>query len=508
MKKIILILTLLFVASCAKEEFTTPKQDNTYSTPNVSITNDEFEASMTYVQPPVDILFVWDNSTSTNFLGTETKAALNNIVNNISNRFDYHVMIAPLVQNSGEGINSRSYFFSKDGLVPGTGITTINPASASSVINYPQASGSYEAGLTRVRDLLKVNQSNGVFRKDSYTIIVMMSNDDDNSWATGNFSNPLSDTATKYQRGKVHDILCMRGNYDGQYYSNSSGTTWNAACSGSSSYELNSIMMRFVSITAAYEPRTANCPQINNGKTNTLYRNTSRDIFWASYTNMGNSFPFEPAYVPNEDKVDICYTSNFTTVFDHVNSVITDAIIAHSYNYIKIADSYELVDPETIVVYKGSYPNLIEIPEYSGSGSGFEYVGVNTFNTRYSPTLGEQKTGHMIRLHGSARLTYPEKISFTFNEPKSYYGYVHMAGNPVESSIVLKINGATIPKSTSNGWELIGYRTNQNIKIVSPTDDSFGSPPEYKTGYFLKLHGNAIYSDGADVNVNYHTTGN
>lgn len=506
MKKIILILTLLFVASCAKEEFTTPKQDNTYSTPNVDTSTGEYEAGSTYVQPPVDILFVWDNSTSTNFLGSETKTALNNIVNNISNRFDYHVMIAPLVQNNGEGINARSYFFSKDGLVPGAGITTINPAYASSAINYPPANGNFESGLTRVRDLLKVNQANGVFRKDSYTIVVMMSNDDDNSWYTGSMTpNPLSTTAQNYKEARVHDILCMRGNYNGEFYNSAGGSTWNAACSGVNSYKLNSIMMRFVSITAENDPDGNNCPQVADGKPNVLYRQASEAIFYSTYTNMNNGYPFEPIYVPNRDKVGICYTSNFTTVFDHVNSVITDAIISHSYDYIKIAEPNELIDPDTIILSK----NGANIPEYSGSSVGFEYVGVlYNKDTRYSPTAGEAKTGHMVRLYGTSRLTHPETINFYYQAPKSYYGYVHMAGNPVESSIVLKINGATIPKSTSNGWELIGYRTNQNIKIVSPTDDSFGSPPEYKTGYFLKLHGNAIYSDGADVNVNYHTTGN
>ena len=510
MKKILMVLTFILMASCAKEEFATTKNSNNSSTANTVTDSGSVGTSFTYVQPPVDLLFVWDNTSSSTFINSNTKAALNNVVNNISERFDYHVMLAPLVPSGG--VNANTYFFSKDGTSPGGGVQNITKSYAASAISqFPQGSGSIESGLQRVNDLIKNNQSNGVFRDEAYTLIILMSNEDSSSWNTTGYSLPGNHpTAQAYMKGKVHDLLCMRGNYDGSYYSGSTNPTYNASCSGVGSYKLNSTMMRMISITAANEPGTSSCPQISNGEKNWIYRSASEAVLTTSYTNLTGNYPFIPSSVTNQDQVDICNTG-FSSLFSSVNSAIDDAIIAHKYNFIKIADPNQLIDEDTIVLTKSG----VNIPKYTGSGSGFTYRGVMTNkDTRYYPTAGEPQTGHMVQLHGSARLTYPESIQFYHEEPKKYYGYVHLDAKPQIGSISLKINGSTISESSSNGWQLMTsgsdaqYYTNMNIRVVSQSDTTPAYPSITKSGYFLKLYGNAIYSDGASVEVNFYPTGN
>ena len=135
-------------------------------------------------------------------------------------------------------------------------------------------------------------------------------------------------------------------------------------------------------------------------------------------------------------------------------------------------------------------------------------------DTRYEPTSGESFTGYVVKLYGSARVTYPECIQVKTQTPKEYYGYINMTAKPVESSIVVQINGKTISKSTSNGWELIKsngqprFYDNKNIKITSPTDYSEATPAVNRSGYFLKLNGSAVYSNGAAIEVFYDPAAN
>ncbi|MEH0860544.1 hypothetical protein [Halobacteriovorax sp. DPLXC-1] len=509
MKKLLMVVTFILMASCAKEEFATPKNSNGFSTPQTETGAGTVGTSFTYVQPPVDLLFVWDNTSSSTFINNNTKAALNNVVNNISERFDYHVMLAPLV--SSGGVNAGTYFFSKDGTSPGGGVQNISKHQASTVIGqFPPAGGTGEAGLQRINDLIKNNQSNGVFRDEAYTLIILMSNEDSSNWNTTGYSLPGNHpVAEEYMKGKVHDLLCMRGNYDGSFHSGAKNPTYNASCSGVGSYRLNSTMMRLISITAAAEPGSSSCPQVGDGEKNWIYRKASQSVLSTAYTNLTGGYPFIPASVTNGDQVDICNTS-FRSLFSSVNSAIDDAIIAHKYNFIKIADPNKLVDPDTIVLTKSG----VNIPEYTGSGSGFTYRGVMTNkDTRYEPTAGEPQTGHMIQLHGNARLTYPESIQYYYEAPKKFYGYVHLDAKPQLGSISLKINGSTISESSSNGWKLMmngsepQYFSNFNIRVVSESDTTPAYPSVIKSGYFLKLYGSAVYSDGANVEVNFYPTG-
>lgn len=81
MKRMIrLIILCLFLISCAKEEFKAPT--NVGST----TTNTKKEYSSGTVcagshldRPPVDLLFIWDNTSSSSFINDRTKTALNSL---------------------------------------------------------------------------------------------------------------------------------------------------------------------------------------------------------------------------------------------------------------------------------------------------------------------------------------------------------------------------------------------------------------------------------------------
>ena len=51
---------------------------------------------------------------------------------------------------------------------------------------------------------------------------------------------------------------------------------------------------------------------------------------------------------------------------------------------------------------------------------------------------------------------------------------------------------------------LHGYGIMQNIKVLSPVQPNIpGQPPVYHSGFFFKLHGNAIFSNNDSIEVIY-----
>jgi hypothetical protein len=474
-----LFLLTLLIASCGVEQFGVGKQSAEVATNPISTGSTSVCADHTLIRPPVDLLFIWDNSTSTRFISDSTKQALSNTINYISDRFDYQVLMAPLI---GSG-NSNTFFFSRAGLMP-SGTSVISKDNAAQFISsFPPERGSAESGAKRARDLIRGNISNGVFRQNAYTVIIIMSNEDDNSFVAGDYGATNSQKVS-YANAISHDLLCLKGNYQGSSLRNSS-SMYSANCSGAPS--LNSSMMRFLSIAPS-----VSCQSYF--KANKVYRTISQNI--AS----------EQSYVQS-DFTDIC-NGNYTNIFDQVNSVIADQVVKHKYNYWPVAGNEVELDPSTIVVTKDNGSN---VP--SSSINGFTYIGKRANqNTRYFPNPGEPYTGHMLQLNGTSEVTFPSCLQVTYQSPKDYYGYCHMAGKPLEGSIEVIIDGQEI---SSSKWSLVTdgggnpqYSSNKNIKINSPSDFTAKTPGEYRTGYFVKLNQDSVYSNSQTCNVRYNTSGN
>lgn len=510
------ILMGLLLSSCAKEEFQANKQVDPDKT-SVTETNQSTQVSQyTYIPPKVDMLFLWDNSTSTVFINSATKNALNNIVTSVSDRFDAHIMIAPLL---GSGNNNTYYIShnSQDSATPSSGTSTIPRGLAKDAVqSYANSlvSGSFENGVERAIWLLKNNQSNGVFRQGAYHLVVLMSNQDDNSWVV-NYP-PSAVERNQYIDQKLHELLCLRGNYAIPAGKN---------CSGFSA--LSSQMMRFISVVALNNT-ICQSSSISNYTLSEVYKQISEKIYLAPYTggipnpNDQLSFPY--------DAVDIC-KEQYAYVFDGVNGAIVDTVLKHVYNRWPVADPGKSVDPQTIVVKRDDGAIFNEIPssvtitedpngkddrdQFNNPVSGWRYIGDQTnLNTRFLPTAGEPYTGKMIELFGQAKVTYPNYLIVTSLAPPDYYGYVRLSAKPFESSIQLKINGVVIPKSSTNGWQLIKeggqpkYLSNHNIKIQGPGNYAPATPAVIQSGYFLQVFGNAVYSNGDSTEVVYDPAGN
>jgi len=483
---LIIAILLTILSGCPKAAFKANEQKDTGVANPIQFSSNLSCSSFTLIRPRVDFLFLWDNSTSTNFINPQTQAALNNTIDLISDRFDYHIMISPLLGSGNT--NSSLITYDPNGLGSSALSMKIDRNQAGNALaNLPTVQGSYEAGVERSIELISNNISNGVFRQGAYTMIVVMSNQDDNSWVQGAF--PTSYDRNNYINQKIAELMCLRGNYSG-------------SCSGQT---LNSLQMRFFSIVAHSEDCGGSQPQFD---ANIVYKQMSELAYSVPYTN-GNPAPNSSSYP--YDSYNICNVSNFSTIFDGINNSIQDQVINHQYDYWPVASSgAPAIDPNQISVRKGGV-SLTKLTEPVGPGAnGYTFTNsVQTQNTRYAPTPGEPYTGYMIKLYGNARVTYPECLQIETQTPVEFFGYANMVNKPFEPSITLTIDGQTIPNSSTNGWTLMktngepAYYSSFNIKIQSATNDAQAFPAVNKSGYFLKLHGSAVYSNGAIVDVQY-----
>lgn len=466
-KLITVTALLLLFSSCGQQEFATPKATDQFQTDALTYDSSNLCTGYTHIKPPVDILFLWDNSSSQYFVTPETKKALNNTINYVSSKFDYHILLAPLIKPT-TGDPRYLVAATEDSLTTAAKSILIPQSQAQNRINFAPAGASSEAGAQRAIDIINQNRSNGIFRQNAHTIVVVMSNGDDNSYSS-TFSSTYA--ANLHITSKSNDLINLRDNV------------------------LHAHQLRFISLVAFTACQTG-------FKQNYVYREIAKNLYRSKPTN--GDLPTDQDGKTLPDSYNIC-TTDFNQLFDGVNNSITDVLLKHVYNYWPIGQTSEAnFDPGTITVSKKVNGQTIQTLSQS-STNGFQYVGYRSNqNTRIEPSVGEPYTGYMIKLNGTGQATYPECVVVKTQRPASYYGYIQLHSKPLESTIKVTINGNTIQQSTANGWNYVGYSANKNIKIKSPTEPNVaGTPAENYTGYFLQLHGDAIYTNGADIKVIY-----
>lgn len=474
---LVLFAAILLVSSCSKEEFSANKNKDTSSVSQVQQYSSTLCSNSTLIKPPVDFLFLWDNSGSQYFINSATKAALWNTINNISSRFDYHILMAPLIPSNSYDVGSMenaSLIISSPDNISQSALTYAASFDAAFARLQTSGGGSREPGMDRAIALLKNNQTNGIFRKKAYTMVVMISNGDDLTF------NPSGDQIDPFLREsfitqKKNELVAIRDS------------------------QLQSLMFRFMSMV----PHNYCKSVAGNNEANYVYKKVSELVYNTNYTN-GMSKPTDQTGRSTPDSYDIC-TTDYSHLFDGINGAIQEVVLKHKYDYWPVVSaSTNSIDPGKITVRKNTGA---EIPE--SAVDGFEWVGYKTAqNTRYEPTTGEPYTGYLIKLNGTARVTYPECLIIETKAPVEYYGYIQLSSVPMTGTIKVEINGQTIPESTTNGWKALGYVTSQNMKVVSPTNLSPASPALLKSGYMLKLYGNAVYSNGSTVKVTYDPQAN
>ncbi len=487
---------LMLTSSCGVEEFASKKKKDTLALVGTQVSSQTACSNFTYIKPKVDFLFLWDNSSSAVFINDQTRQALNQTIDLISTRFDYHIMLAPLVLPSGASVNSYAGLIVSDtpsGEMTNTALSMRIDRSAAQnhLSNFP-AVGSSEYGTQRAIDLLNTNKTTSsgalknAFRYGAHTIVVVMSTEDDDG---------VFQTSGNGDRQKLDNFVSQK-----------------TSSLNSLKNSLDSLQLRFFSIVRKRECNQSYAP-MNPFAFSEAYRRVSEQVYYSQS-------PLPADLGGNRDSFDLCDISNFTTVFDGINNSIQDFILGHKYNYWPVAQSGANIDPNEISVTKDGvgYPQLSE-PVF-GNPDGFSFSNtVQTVNTRFEPDAGEPFTGYVVKLYGNAQVTYPECMSVRTQTVLEWYGYAHMQSKPVESSIQLKIDGIPVSQCPSNnpsgcnGWELIKsgsgptYISNQNMRITSPNNFTPKSPGLVKSGYFLKLHGNAAYSNGQSVEIIYDPSG-
>ena len=448
---------VLFTA-CGEERFSpvrnqgseTIRARKTYVQPRCS--------KFTLANPAVDFLFLWDNSSSQFFLSEESKTALNNMVTQVSSDFDFRIMMAPILGNG------KKYYLTNATIAsPPSELSSVSiELAADTLNNFPTVTGSSEAGVQKGIDLIK-NYKGKFFRNQAYLIVVLMSNEDDDSWqkSSSTFGQFTENSQEKqeYINARVNDLNSLRSGLSTNY-------------------------LRFITLVESDA---------------SVYRGVSRRI------HNDNNLSSEESS-SSLDSYNIA-KGNFKHAFESINNTIKKTLIKHKYDFWPVAGpGSEDIAINEIKVYKND-----TIPVAASSSNGFTYVGdLTNQNTRYAPTSGEPFTGKMIQLHGTARVSYPDCLTVTTITPKEYFGYIPFAARPIKSSIKLVIDGQAINESKSNGWELlvkndgepIWYK-NKNIQITSPSDDTPKSPGLLKSGYMLKVHGVAVYTNSSSIKFNY-----
>ncbi len=466
LKFALLFLIIFAAASCNKKQFITKKQLESFSASALQVNIDVNCGDYTPIKPIVDILFVLDNTGSkTQYIyGTDHATlitSLQSTIDILSDRdYDYHLVIVPLEQVGGEDkiqlIVDNPTGLSTDMLghvVPRDNIEFFEQ----------QAGSSKEKGFQRAYDIITNNRSNGVFRNEAYTYVVVLSNEDDDWDQVGPYPSPVDDMTDRN--------LWLTN------YTNLSTT-------------LVSEQFRFMSIIGQNT-----CSVVDRKAPR--YQWMSDQIYQAQ---LGSNSALDQGVSPTPDSYDLCEL-NFSHMFDGVNSSILITKTPHSYDHWPIYNTTGITyDTANIQAWKNTGASLTQ----GDTTNGFTYLGNATRDTRYAPTAGEPYTGHLLQLYGDGRIIYPECLYVQTVEPASYYGFVALDRKPELSTVVLKINGVTHSQSATNGWQYIGYLSSKNVKILSPSEPGTeGTPALLKTGYFLQLNGTAIFTNNSSVSVEY-----
>lgn len=487
------ILSIIFIlTACGKQKFSTNKVSDKYNTTPIQkldFPGREF-SKFTTVKPKVDFLFLWDNSSSTKLISNETRYAMANTINLISENFDYRIILSPLLGDEIPNPFWESYIVSEDSsYIPSSLLSRwTRPGYGAEAIFNLVPKGSLENGITRAYNLTSAGFSYGIFRPGAHMIMVVLSNGDDNSWmAESNYVSGIGQS--QYVENYASKFKTLRD-------------------------AKNSKTFRFLSVVAH-----SACA---GSKTGTTYKMMSAKLY--SFQQQ-SGFPSPIASVTG-DSFDFCNMQSFYRLFDGINAAISPDNIPYKYNYWPITTKqswiYDTnVNNVRVSVKDGSGNFIGSLPYSETDGWSFE-PGYKTLNIIECPNHPEiscdsakakvMVTGYFIKLNGTGKITNPNYLDVYTQTPPEFYGYVKMnfkpwlsPGKPLSESIKVKINGVQIPEG---GFEVLEGRATRNVKIKGPNDFSEDTEnPLIQTGYFLKLKPAFVFGPGDTIQVDYWPSG-
>jgi hypothetical protein len=497
MKNFKLLLLTIFLTNCGKEVFVARTQNESSSINPSAISSTQGCANFTKVKPPVDMLFVVDNSGSANLMSPNLKTAIQSTISTVSQEFDYHIMVAPLI-DVGTDSTLPVVASSPTGLAPSVISRLVAPENIS-FFSTPQQGGADEKGFQRVINLINNNRSNGIFRTGAYTITVLISNGNDTDYVI-NTACPQCPPNPDNYTNRLTDLRKFTKQYKDAV------EPWNSTL-------LNSPQFYFMTLVC--HSIGPNCPG-----TGLRYKSMSKDIhnyvFGTGVTDTAGVNTF-----------DIANNVNFTSLFAGVNASIQSIILEHKYDYwpVSLSNNFDrnsvIVRKNGTTLTKGDTANGFTLyPDLMANTSAPPV----TQNTRYEPTPGEPFTGYLVKLYGDARIQFnanqlkPDCLEITTSAPKQWFGYFSISRNPDMNTLVVRKNGVTIPLSD---MQLLGYNANFNIQIactesydgsscVPANVNSYtgGSPGVSRSGYIIRLKSNWIFSSGDRIDIDYKPASN
>lgn len=453
---------LLALAGCGAEQFGVTPQSNP-STPDALTQFQQAScAGHTVIKPKVDILYVVDNSSSANWISPTIKASIHGTINSISDQFDYRVIGTPLLETL-DG-NSDYQVLARDPSTLPAGIPQGKRVSVASQFSFfekaPKNLFVGEEGLKRVDEFITAHAYNGLLRQEAYLLVVLVSNGKDydiENEDTGYSLAKFNARKTRFTDWKTH---------------------------------LNLKQLRILSVTANTSCRTGYFGSQQS------YGNMSKALYEF------NGLP----YMQEPDHFDLCTESSIPSVFSNVNSTIQQIKLAHKYNRwpITFTETSTGLNTASIQVIKTS---PTQAPTVLPSSAWYLLPANNSgtpINTRTEPSIGEPTTAkYVVEFTPGNEIVYPDCVQVTSTSNLEYFGYVVMEKRPKLESVVLKINGATISQSSTNGWSFpVATQQTRNIKV---SHNGFSDTPvSIKTGYMLKLNGsNNYYKSGDNVQIYY-----
>lgn len=481
---LLMMATVLLFSSCAKEEFSANKGTQKTNLNALESASNKLCSQSTLISPQVDILMLWDNTSSFNFVNDATKTSMTKLISSVSENFDYHILSMPLVStNPSNPLNEGQLVVKNNTGLSGGALGIVKTKeNAVSSLGFSQGTGAAESGINRAIEVLQANRSNGIFRNGAYTMIVVISNEDDKGCELSTGYNKCSQGGMNtYVDPKINTLLCLRG------------FTTNRNCSGIN--PLNSAMMRFINISPLTVGIGTSCTNTSvYPYANYIYRRAAKAIYEESYS---NDWPTSNDHIGPDlsgypDSYNICkYGFDYAHIFDGVNTAIKQTLLKHKYDYWPVAGATTSVDPATLQVTRSDGKVLTNRTGESNPTDGFIYVGNQTArNTRFYPTAGEPFNGKMIQLlgvDGNDKIVYPDCLTVSYKAEKSTYGYIYLTkGEPSLSTIKVMINNAVVPQSASNGWDYMGL---QSTAGLDPNLQIANMPSNVSSGYFLRLNG-------------------
>jgi len=444
----ILLLTLLLMASCGKEEFGTSSKASTSQLSGVQQFEQSSCSSFTLVKPKVDILYVVDNSTSTYYIDSYVKTAIANTVNSISSEFDYRMVGTTLLPLDATPFNDYQVMTNSTDELSDEAASRKIITSSSLDFFATKVSGA-EAGLKRVGDFINNHKSDKLFRNGAYLLVILISNGRDSevekvaSWGGG---ETTQDATLFKARKDAFDLIKT---------------------------DLSSQDFRFFTVTAK-----SSCQ--------------------SGWLTANKSYVAMSKIYGTSDSFDMCDSAGYTGLFTSVNSSIKQVMLHHSYRYWPITFAKDTDTRNSfgeIKVYKlsGSSSTLLT----SSQWEYYENTSASPLNIRELPTVGEPTTGkHFVRFTDGNLITHPDCVQIKSVTRTEYFQYILMPREPdTTKAIAVRVNGNIIPTAA---YVYSGYQINLNMKAPYPNaGDELPAVP--KTGFFIKITDPTYYPKSGDT---------